>query len=57
MGLNKNELLSKFFQAQVDFPAKNDWINTVKENLNELNISLEDIRKKYELIFKKELKD
>ena len=57
MGLNKSELLSKFFQAQVDFPAKNDWINTVKANLNELNISMEDIRKKSELLFKKELKE
>ena len=32
--LNNDELLYKFFKAQEEFPGKNDWILTVKENLN-----------------------
>lgn len=43
----KEELLHKFFLAQADSPVKNDWILTVKINLQEFNMdmSFEDIKK------------
>ena len=49
-------MLYKFFQAQVDFPVKNDWINSVNEDLSQLNMSMEDVKNKSEYQFKKELK-
>ena len=57
--LNKNELLYKFFQAQVDSPSKNDWILTVEENFKKLQINLpieafEGMSKEQ---FKKEVKE
>ena len=56
--LKHDEMLFKFFQAQVDSPIKNDWIITVKENLNHLNINVtnEELEGKSKGQFKKEIK-
>ena len=37
---NANELLVKFFKAQVSKPGKNDWFNTVQKDLIDLDINL-----------------
>ena len=37
---DRSELLSRFFYAQLENPAKNDWTEEVKETLKELNITL-----------------
>ena len=44
--LQKSEMLSKFFYAQWENPAKSDWVLDVKKNLEEFNLSLslEDIQ-------------
>ena len=36
----EDSLLSNVFRAQCDLPVKGDWITTVKEDLQELNINL-----------------
>ena len=56
--LKHDEMLYKFFQAQVISPIKNDCIVTVNENLNHLKIHVtsEDIEGKSKGIFKKEIK-
>ena len=42
----EDELIQRFFQAQINSPVRNDWINTVKEDLKELEIvwSFEEIK-------------
>ena len=46
--LNQNEesLLGKFFKAQCQDPVKTDWVNTVKQDLIELdmNMNFDDIK-------------
>ena len=56
--LNNEELLSKFFMAQKEFPTKNDWVLTAIENLKhlEINLTFDEIRKKSKDQFKKEVK-
>ena len=39
--LKNDELLAKFFKAQLNFPEKNDWISTVKTDLEELGFDTE----------------
>ena len=38
---NSKSLIRQFLQAQILNPAKNDWVHTVRENLEELEIGLE----------------
>lgn len=56
--LKKDELLSRFFQAQMKSPVQGDWINTVVEDLKHvnLNLTIKDIPLKSKLKFKKEVK-
>ena len=56
--LNKEELLYKFFDAQKEFPSKNDCVLTAIENLKhlEIDLSFDQIRKKSKNQFKKEVK-
>ena len=37
----KDSLLHKFFMSQMNFPTQNDWVSTILEELNELEIDLE----------------
>ena len=37
---NEEEMLSKFFEAQWENPSKNDWTETVKNDLRTLQINL-----------------
>ena len=48
LGRDDNDLLKKVFKAQLNKPAKNDWILTVKEDLKyfEIKLTLEDIKKR-----------
>ena len=39
--LNKNELLFKFFDAQLQNPQNGDWVLTVQENLNDIGFKIE----------------
>ena len=56
--LDENNMLYKVFITQWKYPAKDDWALKVKENLKELNINLDlnDIKKKSEYSFKKLVK-
>ena len=58
LNLKDDELLHKFFKAQEEFPNKNDWILTAKENLEHLgmDIDLNEIKRKSKIKFKKEIK-
>ena len=40
LNLEENEMLHCFFQAQLNKPARNDWTETVKQDLVDLEISL-----------------
>ena len=40
MQLEEYEMLHQFFQAQWNQPSRNDWVLTVQENLQELDITL-----------------
>ena len=40
LNLNDDELLSKFFEAQIDSPQSGDWILTVKEDLEHIGMTL-----------------
>ena len=53
-----NSLLLNFFQVQNKFPTKNDWSETVKKDLKDLNINIEFniLKKMSKLKFKKFLK-
>ena len=55
---NENELIVKFFHAQILKPAKDDWCTAVKKDLNDLNMSMnfEEIKTTKKLKFKKMLK-
>ena len=55
--LKQDELLHKFFKAQVDSPISNDWILTVKENFKHLkiNVTIEEIEGKSKEQFKKKI--
>ena len=55
---NENELLSKFFQAQCLNPIRDDWCNTVKDDLKSLNINMtfDNIQKISKYSFKKLVK-
>ena len=46
--LNEEEdsLIRRFLEAQLDSPVKGDWVNTVREDLEELKIDLEPGKKK-----------
>ena len=37
----KNDLLLKFFEAQVRKPSKGDWSETVQSDIEDLNLNLE----------------
>ena len=52
---DEQELLSKFFRAQMRNPTKGDWIHLVKEDLKDFNISenFDEIAKMSKLKFKK----
>ena len=39
---NPNELINKVYCAQKRKMAKNDWVETVQNNLNEINLNLSD---------------
>ena len=56
--IKKDEMLSRVFWTTVKEPLKNDWILTVKENLNELGLDddLEIIGNKKKHKFKKEIR-
>ena len=47
-------LLKRFYQAQSENPGKNDWVLTVRTNLEEMEIFIdeEDIKKCSEFEFK-----
>ena len=53
-----SELLSRFFQAQNLKPVRNDWCNTVKDDLKDLriNLSFDDIKVLSKYSFKKIVK-
>ena len=53
-----NSLIKQFFQAQNNFPVKNDWSETVQKDLEDLNINmtLNDIKAMSKIKFKKYLK-
>ena len=38
LSLDKQELLSRFFRAQIKYPGKGDWCLVVKEDLKSLNL-------------------
>ena len=40
LSLDENELLFKVFQAQQENPVRNDWCQTVRDDLDKLNINL-----------------
>ena len=40
LNLEENEMIHCFFQAQLNKPTKNDWIETVKQDLVDLEIHL-----------------
>ena len=54
-----DSLLSKFFEAQCQDPVKSDWVHTVKQDLNELNIMMnfDDIKKISKAQFKNFVKE
>ena len=56
---NEESLISKFFQAQLANPVKNDWTMTCSENLQELGIdqSLNEIRSMSKQKFKTLIKE
>ena len=56
LNLKDDELLHKFFKAQLEFPNKNDWIVTAQENLKHIGMSIDGIKHKSKGKFKKELK-
>ena len=37
----KDSLINKFLHTQIDNPTKNDWIHTVREDLEKLEIGLD----------------
>ena len=60
---DKNELLSKFFKAQCERPVKNDWSETVKNDLKDIgvNLTFEEIKdfkqEEFADLVKKEIKN
>merc|ERR1712208_64340 len=38
---DEDSLLRRFLESQLDCPVKGDWVNTVREDLEELKIDLE----------------
>ena len=48
MNRPEHDLLGNFFKIQRKYPAKNDWINTVKEDLKlvKINLDLDEIKEK-----------
>ena len=56
--LNPDQMLYKFFTAQWKKPIKDDWIEEVKKNLNELDIdmTLDDMKLKSNNSFKRIVK-
>ena len=57
--LDESEMLSQFFFAQWNHPSKNDWVLTVKNDLEELGIdvNLSHIRVQSKETFKETIKD
>ena len=55
----EGDLLRSFFEVQWKYPVKNDWVNTVKQDLLTLNINpdLEEIRNKSKYSFSKIVKE
>ena len=55
---NQNSLIFETFNAQDKFPAKDDWVLTIKDDLKyfDINLSYEQIRKLSKYSFKKYLK-
>ena len=41
LNLKENEMLKLFFEAQVKFPAKGDWIHTVLKDIEDLEINMD----------------
>ena len=56
--LKENELLYKFFKAQVESPQKGDWIVTVKEDIKNIgmDVDIDKLRKVKKYKFKKNVK-
>ena len=56
--LNKNEMLSKVFIAQWNYPVKDDWTLTAKENLKDfsMDFSLKDLQSISQYSFKRMVK-
>ena len=40
LNLDEHEMLSKFFQAQLNQPGKNDWTETIQKDLLEMKINM-----------------
>ena len=55
----EDSLLSNVFRAQVDYPVKGDWVNTIKKDLEELemNLSYEEIKRNTKEQFKRIVKE
>ena len=55
----EDSLLSNVFRAQVDNPVKGDWVNTIKKDLEELemNLSFEEIKRNTKEQFKRIVKE
>ena len=58
LNLHKEDLLFKVFEAQTDDPIKNDWCQTVAEDLIELRVEMnhEEIKKMPKEVFKSIIK-
>ena len=59
VNLKDDELLAKFFDAQLKFPVKGDWISTVKDDLNDLDMDIDVNKLKHisKEAFKKEVQN
>ena len=59
LNLDKKQLLSKFFKCQESSPYKGDWIVTIREDLQKLNIDMtfEQIQSMKKSKFKKFIKE
>ena len=54
----ENELIKRFYLAQKSQPSKNDWVNTIKNDLKDCNINItdEEIEKITKYKYKKMIK-
>ena len=53
---SSEEVIKKVYEAQKKDPVKDDWVQLVEDDMKELNIKIEDLKKTKKIKFKKILK-